>query len=65
MTHMLKIPDNVYTKLDELRVGRQTDGDLIAELLTVRGAVLIMMELAEVPAKFREWQRSRMIARDK
>lgn len=65
MTQIIKVSDTLYKKLEELKRGRRSFGDVIADLLTVRAAVLIMMELAEDPAQFREWQRSRMIARDK
>lgn len=60
MSRPIKVSDEVYRDLDQLRVGRQTFSDMIKDLLAARLSVLELMSVLEGQLKFREWQREQL-----
>jgi len=61
MSRVIKVEDQVYKKLDQLRVGRQTFSDVIEDLLRSRNKILEAMNVLEGQLKFREWQREQLV----
>ena len=59
---VIKVEDHIYKGLDQLRVGRQTFSDVIAELLKSRLLILNAMNALEGQLKFREWQKGELDA---
>ena len=57
---VIKVEGHIYKALDQLRVGRQTFSDVIAELLKSRLLILNAMNALEGQLKFREWQRQEL-----
>lgn len=60
MSQVIRVEDKIYNDLDQLRVGRQTFGDVIEGLLLARVRVLEMMNVLEGSLGFREWQRQQL-----
>ncbi len=60
MSKAIKVEDQVYQALDQLRVKGQTFSDVTEDLLKTRLKILEVMNALEGPIKFREWQRERL-----
>lgn len=60
MSRPIKVSDEVYRDLDQLRVGRQTFSDMIKDLLMGRSKILEAMNMLEGILKFREWQKEQL-----
>jgi len=57
MSKTIKVEDGVYRDLDQLRLGRQTFGDVLKDLLAARLMMLKTLPVLEGALRFREWQR--------
>jgi len=60
MSRAIKVEDQIYGELDQLRVGRQTFSDVIKDLLKSRITILEAMNMLEGIVRFREWQREQL-----
>ena len=60
MIKHIKVDDQVYNELDQLRASRQTFSEVVAALLKGRIKVLETMDALESPLKYREWQAQRL-----
>lgn len=60
MSKMLKVNDQVYNQLDQLKVGHQTFSNVIGELLTARLKVFELINVLEGQLKYREWQQQEL-----
>lgn len=60
MSKVIKVEDQTYQELDQLRVGRQTFSEVVKELLRSRLKILEAMDVLEGQLRFREWQREQL-----
>ena len=60
MSKVIKVEEQTYNDLDQLRVGRQTFSDVIEDLLKGRNKILEAMNMLEGILKYREWQREQL-----
>jgi len=60
---MLKIENEVYSQLENLKVGRQTFSEVIEGILKAREKMLEALNVLEGALQFREWQRQRFLER--
>lgn len=60
MSKMLKVNDQVYQELDDLKVGHQTFSDVIKELLAARLKTFEFINMLEGQLKYREWQQQEL-----
>lgn len=60
MSRVIKVEDQIYNELDQLRTGRQTFSDVIKSLLLSRLKILVMMGALEDQLGFRDWQRQEL-----
>lgn len=60
MSRAIKVEDDIYDKLNELRTGRETFSDVIRPLLIARARILEVMDTLESQLRFREWQRKNL-----
>lgn len=60
MSKAIKVDDQVYQELDQLRVKGETFSQVIAVLLQTRLSILEVMNVLEGTLKFRRWQEERL-----
>jgi len=60
MSRVIKVEDQVYDRLDQLRDKRETFSDVIKELLDARERILELISVLEGQLKFEEWKREQL-----
>jgi len=60
MSRVIKVEDQVYDWLDQLRDKRETFSDVIKELLDARERILELIRVLEGQLKFEEWKREQL-----
>lgn len=65
MSRAIKVEDQVYQELDEIRVKGETFSQVIETLLLGRKAVFEFMNVLEGKLKFPEWRQQQMDAMTK
>ena len=62
MSKAIKVEDQVYNDLDQIRSKGETFSNVIVELLSARLRILELINVLEGQLKFREWQREQLEA---
>lgn len=60
MSKPIKVDDEIYQRLDQLRAKGETFGQVIEVLLDARLSVLQLINVLEGQLKYRQWQEDRL-----
>lgn len=60
MSKTIKVEDQVYRRLEEIRDWKETYSQVIAKLLAAREEFCQVIEVIAGQVKFREWQREQL-----
>ena len=60
MSKTIKVEEEVYNRLDEIRDWKETYSQVIEKLLAARERFCQLIDIIEADVKFRNWQREQL-----